>query len=446
MRFLLRFLFAFHLSLIILQSAHAQPLPERVPLIGKITTTSGLPIGGAAVAVSRQDIEVVGEAAFWGGKLLTGADGIFSFLEAEEGVYSLAVNAEGYENFADTLEWRPRAPLFIAKLLKLTPQPLRLVKPDGKPAAGAKAYLYLRGQPPGHVSFHVLQADDDGKIAVPPITPAQYWFHAIVPGVGYSILPNLSVKENQSQLVEVKLQAGGRVRAVVKTADGKAIGGVALSLKELLPAAAAQAEGGLAEGNNGELYLQTQPRSSLVTADGSGEMELSDVAPGRYQARLYMPGEANPVAQTIEVKAGQTADVSGVYTLQSSKAALQLTVQGPDNKPAADREFIVRLQPLRNGSPVPLTQDGPPVPPDVAPTIANLFQGVLTRHVKTNSDGKATLFPLRSGEWQVSILEEDQAVATKPRGPIAKVTIGEQGAELTMKLLPPNLSIAVPTP
>ena len=158
-----------------------------------------------------------------------------------------------------------------------------------------------------------------------------------------------------------------------------------------------------------------------------------------------MPGEANPIAQTIEVKAGQTVDVNGIYTLQSSKTALQLTVQGPDNKPAADREFVVRLQPLRNGNPAPVAE-GPPIPPDVAPTIASLFQGVLTRHVKTDSNGKATIFPLRSGEWQVSILEQDQIVATKPRGPTAKVTIGEQGAELTMKLLPPNIAITVPLP
>ena len=258
MRFLLRFLFIFQISFFILHSASAQPLPERVPLIGKVTTTNGLPIGGAAVAVSRQDSEIVGEAAFWGGKLLTGADGVFSFPEAEEGVYALSVSAEGYEILSDTLEWRPQAPIFMAKLLKLTPQPLRVLKPDGKPAAGAKAYFHLRGQPPGHVSFHVLEADGDGKLAVPPITPAQYWFHAVVPDVGYFILPNLSVKENQPQVIEVKLQTGGRVRAIAKTAEGKAIGGAALSLKELLPT-----EGTIAQGNNGELYMQTQQRSAV---------------------------------------------------------------------------------------------------------------------------------------------------------------------------------------
>lgn len=443
MRFLFRsfllLLLLLHFAFCILPSSQAQPLPERAPLIGKVLTTAGLPIGGAAITVSRQDLQIVGEAAFWGGRLLTGSDGIFGFPEGEEGIYSLSIVAEGYENFSDTLEWKPQSPTFVAKLLKLTPQPLRVLKPDGKPAAGAKVFLHLRGQPPGHVSFHALVADAEGRVAVPPVTPAQYWFHAIVPTVGAVSLSGLTVKENQPQLVEVKLQKAGGVRVLAQSSDGKPIGGVALGLKELLPASGDPNQDLMAQGNDGALYLQTQPHSTLVTADGSGQMLLSNVLPGRYQVRMYMPGEANPLAQTIEVKAGETVDVSGVYTLQGTKAVLQLTVQTSDGKPAAERDFLVRLQPLRNGNPVALAAEGPPIPPDMAPTVANLFQILLQRRIKTDSDGKATIFPLRAGEWQVSLLEEEQAVASKWRGPSMKALVGEQGGELIFKLLTPSV-------
>ena len=436
MRFSFRWFFIFTFAFCLLNYSQAQPLPERAPLLGKVTTTAGLPIGGATVTVTRQDTQIVGEAAFWGGRLLTGADGVFSFPEGEEGIYSLAVNAEGYESFAGTLEWGPKSPLYQTKMLKLTPQPLRVSMPDGKPAAGATVFLYLRGQPPGHVASYKLVADEEGQLALPPITPAAYWLHIIVPKVGVFILPNLVVKENQPQLLDVKLQTAGAIRVSAHASDGKAMGGVALSIKEILSDAAAQAEGGIAQGNDGALYIKTQSKAELVTADSSGQMEISDVAPGRYLVRLYLPGEANPVAQTIEVKAGETSEVSGVYTLQTTKAPLQLTVQTSDGKPAADKEFVARLQATRNATPVVL--EGPPIPPDVAPTVANLFQGVLERRIKTDGDGKAILFPVRPGEWQVTLLTLEQMAdeAIKVRSQGTNVKISEQGGELTIKLTP----------
>lgn len=437
MRNFVRLLFLFHLSFFILNGSRAQPLPERAPLLGKVTTTSGSPIGGATVAIKRQDNESIVTAAFWGGKLLTGADGVFSFPEAEEGIYYLTVDAEGYENFSWTLEWRPQSPAFIAKMLKLTPQPLRLLKPDGQPAAGAKVFLHFRGQPPGHISFYSYEANAEGKVNVPPITPANYWVHAVVPGVGYAVLPHVIVKENEPEQVDLKFQPGGRIRAVAKTAEGRPLGGVALALSEVLPNTVNELGGATAQGNDGAIYLQTQHRSTLVTQDGSGQMELQDVAPGRYQARLYIPGEVNPVAQTIEVKSGETIEVSGVYNLQNQKASLEMTLQTPDEKPAANREFVANLQPLRNGQAVPAGQVGPPVPPDVAPTTSNLFQGILSRRFKTDGNGKATLFPLGVGSWQITILGVEQLTTErKPKASTATTNLGEQGGAVTIKVQP----------
>ena len=434
MRVLLTLLFISQFSIFNSQFSFAQPLPERVPLLGKVTTTSGSPIGGATVALRRQDNESVVTAAFWGGKLLTGADGVFNFPEAEEGIYYLTIDAEGYESEGWTLEWRPEAPVFIARLLKLTPQPLRLLKPDGQPAAGSKVFLHLRGQPPGHISFYALQANAEGRVNVPPITPANYWIHAIVPGLGYAVVPNAVVKENEPQQIDLKLQVGGRVRATVKTAEGQPLGGVALALNELLPEATATPGGGGAQGNDGALYLQTQHRSTLVTQDGSGQMELLDVAPGRYQVRLYMPGEANPGVQTVEVTSGQTTEVNGVYNLQNTKSSLEITLQTPDEKPAANREFVANLQPLLNSQPVPAGQVGPPVPPDVAPTTSNLFQGILSRRFKTDANGKATLFPVGVGDWQISILPVEQLTDRRPKAPTTTAKVTAQGGSVLIKL------------
>ncbi|HEY0073444.1 MAG TPA: carboxypeptidase-like regulatory domain-containing protein [Abditibacteriaceae bacterium] len=435
MRNFVRLLFIFQFSFFVLYGGEAQPLPERAPLLGKVATTAGSPIGGATVALRRQDNESVVTAAFWGGKQLTGADGVFSFPEAEEGIYYLTVDAEGYENFNWTLEWKPQSPTFWAKMLKLTPQPLRVLKTDGQPAAGAKVFLHFRALPPGHISFYSYEAGADGRINVPSLTPANYWVHAVAPGLGYAIMPNLIVKENEPQLIDLKFQPGGRARAVAKTADGRPLGGAALALSELLPDTANELGGATAQGNDGAIYLQTQHRSTLVTQDGSGQMELQDVAPGRYQARLYIPGEANPPMQTIEVKNDGTTEVSGVYNLQNQKASIEVTVQTPDDKPAANREFVASLQPLRNGQPVPAGQVGPPVPPDVAPTTSNLFQGVLSRRFKTDANGKATLFPLSAGDWQITIFPVEQLSERKPKAPTTTAKATEAGGTITIKLL-----------
>jgi hypothetical protein len=411
----------------------AQPLPERLPLIGKVLTTSGAPIGGATVMAKRQDDSEIVTAAFWGGLVRTGSDGIFSFPEAEEGIYFLTIEAEGYNGINWTLNWKPGVPRYEARLLKLTPLLLRFTNPDGTPLSGAKVQLYLRSELPPRPPYPSPVSDAEGNVVVASQVPGRYWIHAVVPGKGQAILPAVQLKENAPEIVTAKLQPGGRVRAIAKSSDGKPMGGVALSLTEVLPN-----ENAL--GNDGSIHLYTQPRSTLVTRDKDGTFEISDVAPGRYQARLFMMGEPGPAAQTIEVKAGETADVNGVFSLSKANAPLSVTVQTVAGAAAANREFILRLQPVVNGNPVPLGQAGPPLPPDVPTTIATLFQGSLLRRFRTDGEGKATLYPLRPGDWRATLLEPDKEIPRESASPQPQqlpsetVKIGADGGAVTFKL------------
>ncbi len=425
----------FAFSILHFSLVEAQPLPERVPLVGKITTTSGSPIGGALVTVRRQDTEIVGTAAFWGGPIRTGADGTFSFPEAEEGTYYLVMDAAGYAPHQWTLQWTPEALPYQVKLLKLTPLPLRVTKPNGTPAAGAKIQLHLRNETSGRPLFPAIIANGEGKIIVPDLVPANYWLHAVVSGKGYAILPSVEVKENNPVQVDVPLREGGRVRALAQNEDGKPVGGAALGLSEALPNdAAARTTGAINPGNDGAIYLYTQDRASLLTRDGDGAMELADVAPGRYQARLFLPGEPSPASQTIEVKAGETVEVTAKFALRKTTATLEITVQTAAGQPAANQEFVVRLQPLVNGQPVPLGEAGPPMPPEAPPSIMNLFQGVLLRRVRTDADGKAMLFPLRPGAWRVTLADPEKPEQPPQQQPTTDVQLTAQGGAVTMKL------------
>lgn len=419
----------------LLKPAQAQPLPERIPFSGKVTTTGGLPIGGAAVTVRRLDSETLPVATFWGGKLLTSADGVYNFPEGEEGTYSLVIEAAGYEPLQWTMAWKADSVPYQAKLLRLTPMPLRVVNANGTPLTGAQVYLHLRGEPPGHVIFPSYVADADGKVTAPALVPANYWLHVVVPGKGYAVLPNAIVKENAPELLTVTLRPGGRVRLTAKNSDGRLLGGVALSLNEITSGAASALPGEIApRGNDGAIYLYSQRRSTLVTRDNDGIVELTDVAPGRYQARLYMPGEANPPSQTIEVKSGETTDASAVYALRKPLPSLNLTVRKADGAPADNREYIVRLQPLVNGNPVPLTNAGPPLPPDIAPSVVALFQGILERRFKTDGEGKVSLYPMRPGDWRVTLVDPAQLDQKVQQQPTGDAKIEEDGGALTLKL------------
>jgi hypothetical protein len=74
------------------------------------------------------------------------------------------------------------------------------------------------------------------------------------------------------------------------------------------------------------------------------------------------------------------------------------------------------------------------MPPDAPPTIANLFQGVLTRRVLTDANGKATLFPLRTGNWRVTLIDparQNQPVDQQTTG---DVNLTGQSGAITLKL------------
>lgn len=413
--------------------AFAQPLPERVPLIGKVTTSGGTPIGGAQVTVRRQDAVAGFTAAFWGGQLRTDANGIFAFPEAEEGVYYVLIDAPGFASESLSLNWKPESPSPQTKLLKLTPLPLRIVSPDGTLLpAGARVQLYLRGEPPGRTIYPLLVTSGDGRIVVPDLVPARYWIQVIVAGQGYAILPSLNVQENTMPEVDVLLREGGKVRAMAKNEDGKPIGGAALGLSEIVPDNPAN-PGGITMGNDGSIYLYTQ-RSTLLTRDGDGTMELLDVAPGRYQSRMFLPGETVPAAQIIEVKAGETAQLTEVFKLRQTKASLEIAVQNVMGQAAPNRDFVVRLQPLVNGQPVPLAANGPPMPPDAPSSVLSLFQGVLMRRIHTDGNGKATLFPLRAGAWRITLADAAKPNQEPQDQPTSDVNLGGETNALTIKL------------
>ncbi len=417
-----------------LASAFAQPLPERVPLVGKVTTTGGTPIGGAQVTVRRQDATPGFTAAFWGGTLRTDANGIFAFPEAEEGVYTMSVDAPGFASEGMTLNWKPESSSPQTKLLKLTPLPLRLINLDGMPLpAGTSVQLYLRGELSGRPIYALLVTSGEGTIIVPDLVPARYLIHVIVAGKGQAVLPSLNVQENATTQVDILLKQGGKVRAIVKNEAGKAIGGAALSLSEIVPDHVTNAGGIIPAGNDGSIYLYTQ-RSTLQTRDGDGTMELLDVAPGRYQARMFVLGEPMSAPQTIEVKAGETVEVATAFTLRFGKASLDIAVQTATGQAAPNRDFVVRLQPLVNGQPVPVAANGPPMPPDAPSSVLSLFQSVLVRRIHTDANGKATLFPLRAGAWRVTLTDPAKPTQEPQDQPSSDVKLGGEDNTLTIKL------------
>jgi len=115
----------------------AQPLPERRPLTGRVTQPDGKPISGAVVTLSRELDQ--GGFGFWGGQTVTDANGSFSFPEADEDSYRIAVEAPGFDG-QDQKQFvldSALAPLAIV-LQRLSDVRLRFLKADGTPLASSQ--------------------------------------------------------------------------------------------------------------------------------------------------------------------------------------------------------------------------------------------------------------------------------------------------------------------
>ena len=425
--------------------AQAQPLSDRRPLVGHVTRINGSPIGGAEITVRREDEE--GAWPFWGGVAITNARGEFSFPDAQEDIYHISIQANGYARDEKTYALTATSPPLHVALARLAPLPLRFLKPDGSPLTNAWVAVRVRGEGAIGKPLYRKRTDATGRLSLldrdnqPDLTPGSYSIHALAPGLGYAIVDNINVQEDNTKTSEVHLQHGGTLRVTARKAgdggkDGSpSIGGAMVFLTQALPDDAAVVAPGDWNGPpDSGLYQLYNGGAPLVTRDGDGTVELKDVAPGRYVVRLFLTGNDAPLSQPVEIRARDTATLN--FALEPRQSApLEIIVQNMQGQPVANTELAIQLQPGSGRSPEVIEEAMPPLPPDVPPIVVNLQP---LRRASTDSKGKLTLYPVGVGKWRVMLFppSEERSGGQFVQLGAADVMVTPQGGSVTIRSKP----------
>ena len=372
----------------------AQPLPDRAPIRGVVVDEAGRPVASAVVTLRRQD--EASPTAFWGAEARADKSGQFVIPTAEIGQYFLNVDAPNFASLTNVpLDWSLTSAPARLKLQRLTKLSLRVLAPDGAPLGSAPVWIRLRGGEAGQILTRTA-TNQRGEVGVPNIAPATYSV-AVVAQNGIWTQSALAVPSPLSAPLEVRLREGATLR-IKATSDGKPLGGASLVLFPQSPEEATRLGGeGADPGENWALVSQANAPQATVTRDRDGTLEVRHLPPGRFSARLSLPGSgAQPRDFTLEE--GKTVEWNATFP-PAHMATLSLRVVDARGQAVPDALVALRLLPLAANGAFEDEQTAPDLnaPPDVP---LALF-GFAARVGRTGGDGKLVLFPLRAGRYRV---------------------------------------------
>lgn len=428
-----------------LNTAQAQPLPERRPLSGRVVTSNNTPIKGATVTI-RQQTDIA-PATFWGARVATDANGEFSFPDAEEGAYYITIVSTGFaplQNKSYIVD--ATTPSLLITLERLATLPLHVLKPDNTALAGAMLTVRMQADQLPSLPLLRVTTDANGNTTLPGLLPGNYLIQAVAEGVGVVTLRNVEVRYVvEPKTLDVQLKAGGTLRVVARESQAdnepRPVGGATITFTT---AASLDTEAAKAPNLPDDMMLyvmqsmqsmQAVGGSALVTRDGDGVLQVADVAPGTYTVRLFSPLHKPVVAQTVEVKAGETATAEFLAEATSPPAVLTILVRDIKDKPIADTEFFVQLRPGAGGN--TFGPGAPPPAPEVPQAIRNLFGGGnFIRRGRTDKDGTLTLYPVQLGKWRVTLIVPPTPEGN-PGSSAKDVTVTAQGGTVTIPITLP---------
>ena len=414
--------------LVLARPLFAQPLPDRAPLIGVVSDVRGQPIAGALLSLRRSNSNL--SVAFWGATAQSDDAGNFLFPDAEEGDYSLSVQAAGYADlpFRD-IKWRAGNSPVKVTLDRLLDFTLQLRAPDGAPVKNAPVFLRLRPNDINGQQFLNARSDDKGGVAISGIKPTTYAMYVRAPQ-GYALVFDLNVVEPETPTRTIQLQNAGALSLSITDDLGRALGGASLSLAPATIEEARRLSGlDLGPGDDFALLAASNNRNLLVSRDGDGTLALDGLPPSVYVPRVSLPGYRFDALEPVTIKAGATTDLKIRVPTRRART-LNLQLRTPDDKPYTATEVSLRILPIAaNGQ---LGGDPPPNPDD-ADDLPFFPSGPGGRRVLPDAQGQVALFPVKAGRYRIfaSPLTKD-ATANPPEATPVDVTITATGATATV--------------
>lgn len=419
--------------------ASAQPLPDRAPLSGLALDSAGKPLPGALITLRRQ--ETTGAFAFWGAVALSDARGAWRFAQAEVGRYYLSAEAPGYAPLSNRIvEWKTGAAPLRLRFERLVTLRLKILAPDGSPVIKAPLWLRLRGQGNAGQVTRRAASDQNGSAEFGELLPSNYALFLAAPG-GFAIQNGLALSSDKT--LDLNLQRGGTlsISAIQAGENARALGGAVLNLMPENSVEATRALGSSADWNENVALLAARgDQTALISRDGDGQIEIADLPPGRYSARLRLPGY-EAASQIIQIEAGQTTPLQFVLTpgAAANVAALKLDLRfkdaGGNQKSAPAQEWSLRVLPIDfNGV----------LAPEAREEGAFLPGGSnIARRALSDSNGQIALFPLKVGRYRIFVAPRTPPGAENPPEAASldvDVPVGGATASLILpvSLLPPS--------
>ncbi len=417
--------------------AMAQPLPDRAPLSGVTLDSSGKPLPGAVITLRRQESN--GPYVFWGAVAASDARGVYRFANAEAGRYFLSAEVPGFAPIANqSVSWRAGdAPLRL-QFQKLVTLRLEISDLDGEKLSNAPLWVRLRDGEGGAQTTRRAITNQAGIAELSGLLPATYAvFVAAAPG--FAIQNGLALGSDKS--LELRLARGASLSINVTqtnaVSDGaRQLGGAFLLLTPENSAEATRALGSSAATDENVALLGAGGDAlSLVSRDGDGQIEIGNLPPGRFLARLILTGYAPTAPRPVALEGGQTARLDFELTPAPASvlAALTLDLRVKDatgNEMSAPAgEFAVRVLPIdTNGA----------LAPEMPAETSFLPGGNAARRALADAPGQITLFPLPIGRYRVFVAPR-AAIGTDAETPEAAsqdISVPAGGARATFLLKP----------
>lgn len=400
----------------------AQPLPDRAALRGLIVDQDGKPLKGVFLSLRRQSTE--GSFAFWGGETASDEGGNFRFENAEEGDYYLSAELDGYASvLSRAISWKRRGGVERVQLTRLANARLRFLTLDGQPLSQSHVWLKLQSAS-GETVVNAFRTDAQGALTVPNVVSGRYtlWAHS---AQGYAVQKLELQPQTALPTIEVRLQNGGGVTIVARDGEGNGLGGGALALSPATADEAARLGSPSADLNEDYSFFAAEgDRAGIVTRDGDGRIELRHLPPGRYAARLALPGYLAFAPRLVDVQEGQNLPLEWDFATRRA-GSLTLDLRTRDDKPVAGREVTVRVLPINTDG--TLSRD----PFEAGGQAAPFFpSGAGARRAVSDAKGRLRLFPLRPGRYRVFVAPHDPNAsgAPAPESSPLDLDVGQSGA------------------
>ena len=380
-------------------SLRAQPLPDRAPFSGKVTTATGKPLGGATLLLRRQSEQVA--VAYWGGVAATDARGVFSFPDAEAGLYLLSIDAGGYASIQDrTIKLPLEGEAALFPLLELATLLVKVTDTNGAPLKEVPFNILTRGvagSANGYPAISRGKTDANGDVTFANLRPGAFDIIGVSAGKGYMEAKNTDIKPGK--MLEpwvVKLASGGTLSVTARDAAGKPMGGANILFTRVgdVPGTPPNSPG-----PDMQIYLT---RPLFVTRDGDGLFSVQDIAPGRYTVSATYTGAAEVPAQSVEITSGAIGSLDFKF---QPPAGFSVTATVTDAKGGAyansDVIFSLQMTAVAAAAAGAIT---------AAPT-ENVAAALprLDRRAHTDGSGAVVLYPVPPGTYDVTVRRANES-------------------------------------